>query len=78
MLRTELNLFPNPASNQLNIITGDLNLEVANIYNLTGQLILSTNETSIDISELSAGTYLIETRYLERESSFAKFVKVEK
>jgi len=77
-LRTEINIFPNPAYSQLNIDTGDLNLEVVHIYTLTGQQLMSTNETTIDISRLNAGTYLIEVRYLGKESSIGKFVKVDR
>ena len=60
-------IYPNPAKNQINIsIVG-----LKNIYNLSGKLLLSTNENVIDVSMLKAGVYFINTN-----EQFYKFVKL--
>lgn len=60
-------IYPNPAENQINIsIVG-----LKNIYNLSGKLLLSTNENVIDVSMLKAGVYFINTN-----EQFYKIVKL--
>jgi hypothetical protein len=53
-------IYPNPTSDILNIDTESL--EEVKIYNLTGQLVLSADSGNkkIDISDLNAGTYLVQ------------------
>lgn len=55
-------VFPNPADNQLTIRSAEL-IRSAEIFNVTGQSVLSqtktTNEYQLDISGLSAGCYMV-------------------
>ncbi len=53
----EINIFPNPATNLLNVT----NIENADIqiFNIVGELVISTKETSIDVSTLATGTYIV-------------------
>lgn len=53
----EINIFPNPAKDLLNIENAE-NAEIQ-IYNIIGELIISTKQTSIDVSALSTGTYIV-------------------
>ncbi|QAA82169.1 T9SS type A sorting domain-containing protein [Aequorivita sp. H23M31] len=54
-------LYPNPASDQLNIVLGSgFQLVEVNIYNSVGQLVKREQKELIDISELAAGTYYIQ------------------
>lgn len=53
----KINLFPNPVISSFKITT-DLSIETL-VYNNLGQMILKSNEKDIDISGLSAGTYLV-------------------
>ena len=57
-----LKVFPNPVNNKLNFSL-EKEITTVSVYNLLGQEILSkslsNNETSIDVSNLSAGTYLV-------------------
>lgn len=54
-------IFPNPATNILNIILEDnLSLERADIYNNLGQLIKTSYSPVLDISDISSGMYFVE------------------
>ncbi len=57
---TKLVLYPNPVTNQLNI-SSDTKVENVMIYNLTGSLVksLQGNVETIDMSDLSSGSYLV-------------------
>ena len=53
----EVSLYPNPVQNILNIdLNTNSNIEVQ-IVNLAGQVIITSRETSIDVSNLSQGIY---------------------
>jgi hypothetical protein len=59
---TSLAIYPNPASNQLNITVSEALLgENYSLYNSVGQLILTSKiqstQTTLDISKLAKGTY---------------------
>lgn len=56
-----LRIYPNPAQNQVFISTESPVQEVK-IYNLHGQLMISTHQQLIDISALRAGQYIIEVQ----------------
>jgi hypothetical protein len=51
-------LYPNPVKDQLYI---DINLDDLNIeiFNLSGQLLLKTNEKTIELFHLKAGVYFL-------------------
>ena len=52
--RLDVNLFPNPASKTLNV-EGDF--ERIEIFNLIGELVISTSSSTIDVSALESGIY---------------------
>jgi hypothetical protein len=61
---TSLSIYPNPASNQLNItVSGALIGENYSLYNSVGQLIIThkiqSAQTTLDISNLAQGTYTL-------------------
>lgn len=67
-------VFPNPASNVLNVVVENLDTYTVNITNLTGALISQYSTTSkVDISGLPDGLYLV---HIQNES--ANYSKVEK
>lgn len=62
--QTTLQLYPNPASELVTINTNGSMIEKISIHNLVGQTVLTaagnnTAEQTMDISALSAGTYLV-------------------
>lgn len=52
-----VSIFPNPANFVLNV-RGE-NIEQVRIYNAMGQQVISTNEQSINVSQLSRGMYVV-------------------
>ena len=66
LTNSTINIYPNPATDILNIdVTGNLNYE-ANLYDLNGRLIISTtNKSVIEIQTLAPGTYLLEIEDLD-------------
>ncbi len=69
-------LFPNPVKNTLNIkLTHPSIINEINIYNSIGQLVLtSIHNDSIDVSALTAGTYLIKV-HSDNQLVTEKFIK---
>lgn len=53
-----INIFPNPATDNLNIDTNYQNLAI-NIYDINGKLVLKSNKKQINISSLQTGIYLL-------------------
>jgi serine protease len=70
-----LKVFPNPVNNLLNI-EADEDISVVKIYSLSGQLILTQVDSTktIDVSQLSNGTYLIEISSAN-QTLHSKFIK---
>jgi hypothetical protein len=64
--KVDLKIYPNPASDQLNIESGSGDISAIEFYDLTGKLVKTeyvnhTHFTTINISELTNGVYLINT-----------------
>jgi hypothetical protein len=58
-----LNIFPNPATNQVNI-NSDFNISTLKVYNFTGEVVfegeINATQTQINTSEFEAGVYLLQ------------------
>ncbi len=62
----DFSVYPNPTRDVLNIVSkGDRSILSAKIFDLQGKLILGTQNTSIDVQNLSSGLYLVK---IETES----------
>jgi len=75
--RTEFTLYPNPASNQINLnLSEGVQPEMIRIYNLSGQLILSQayQSNNIDISSIPTGIYLFQLTLHNRTTATKKLV----
>jgi hypothetical protein len=74
-----INLFPNPAGDQLNVLVEgvDKNAEIK-VYNLMGKLVMQRQSsallTQLDISKFPAGIYLLNVNN-GKEIKAAKFIK---
>ena len=74
-----IQIFPNPASDQLNVVSGLSEIEEITIVDLTGQQVIHQNMQAgnysvIDISQLSAGVYLIKLK-TAKDEYHSRFVK---
>lgn len=69
-----LSVFPNPVQSQLSISCGE-ELDQVNIYNLTGEHLIHTTNTTIDVNSLPAGTYILEINFKNGNINFSRFIK---
>lgn len=68
-----ISLYPNPASDLIQLQT-EVPVEVAQIFNLSGQLVLEASTNSIDIHDLPVGLYFLNAQ-TELGTQTLKFVK---
>lgn len=71
-------LYPNPASDVLNIKTADdLIMKTAQVYDLNGRMILTTevSNNAVDVASLSTGTYILLLRDSNGKDYSQKFLK---
>ncbi|WP_298307803.1 LamG-like jellyroll fold domain-containing protein [Flavobacterium sp.] len=69
----KFNLYPNPASNILNIEI-DGSIKLVEIYSLQGQKVLETNQTEINISNLASGMYVVKVQDLSGSFATKKLI----
>ena len=69
-----LDVFPNPTNGQLRIQT-DKQIEQVAVYSLTGQTLLRTTNTQLDVSQLRAGAYLMQITTQDRLVKMVRFIK---
>jgi hypothetical protein len=71
-----VNIYPNPTSHQLSIISNQLNINEINIVDITGKSIkrIKTDFDLVDVSNLTNGIYFIQLITEERTIT-KKFVK---
>lgn len=69
-------IYPNPASSVLNINLKNTNIEQLAIYSLTGTKVLEMNDvSSLNISHLAAGTYLLRVVDSNKAVFFKRIIK---
>ncbi|WP_165822077.1 right-handed parallel beta-helix repeat-containing protein [Hymenobacter edaphi] len=77
----ELTLFPNPASETLNVrLAGAAGISQVTVYSTTGALVLQGKlagalSTAFDVRALPAGTYLVKVLAANGQSRISRFVK---
>ncbi|MBN2664479.1 MAG: T9SS type A sorting domain-containing protein, partial [Bacteroidales bacterium] len=67
----QITVFPNPTAN---FITFSENITEAYFFDLTGKLILITNQNTVNVSDFSAGSYIIKAK-LNNQYLTTKFIK---
>lgn len=67
-------IWPNPSHHTVHLNT--TNHEITYVYHLNGQLLKITNETTIDISNLKSGIYIVKTALSSGEITFNKLIKI--
>ena len=66
-------IYPNPSNSMVNIKMAEF--KKAMIYNLSGKKIIKSNDSRIDISELSEGVYIIELENRTGERFSTRLIK---
>ena len=74
-VNTDLTIYPNPATDVINIRTYKLNIEKVFIFDLSGKLIMTETSKKININHLPSATYIISIKTSEGLKSF-KFIKI--
>ncbi|AGC75524.1 fibronectin type III domain protein [Nonlabens dokdonensis DSW-6] len=72
--KLEFVLYPNPASNVLNVVS-DLAFAKAEIYNLQGQRVITSNEAAIQVADLKTGMYIIKIVTEDGATATQQFIK---
>ena len=67
-------VFPNPAHDSINIET-EFEIESVEIYNVQGQIVLTTNQKEINISNLTSGIYMVRIQSINNSSITKKLIK---
>jgi len=62
ILANSISIYPNPTKAELRIESGDLRVEKVEILDISGKIVLASHETSINISQLSAGIYFVKLK----------------
>lgn len=57
----ELTIYPNPSSGRFTVRSSDGNTGVINVYSLMGDLVLTTDEQTFDLSNYPDGMYLVKS-----------------
>ncbi len=75
-----LNVYPNPVTDQLNIVNPDGNIQTVTLYNASGQLVLQTAVSSspileINVSSLPNGFYIGTATLNNHQTATFKFIK---
>ncbi len=68
------NIYPNPTSDYLNIVSTRYDIQKVHIYDLSGKQMLSETKSKIDVSKLPSGVYMLIIKTQEGNKNF-KFIK---
>lgn len=68
------NIYPNPTSEFLNVVSTKYDIQKVHIYDLSGKQILSESKSRIDVSKLPSGVYMLIIKTQEGNKNF-KFIK---
>jgi hypothetical protein len=71
----DVKILPNPARESIEIVS-NRTIEEFLIFDLTGQLILRSTESNIDINELKAGLYILKSIDNAKEVKVLNFIKI--
>lgn len=74
----QIRVFPNPTANILNISTPqNSKVKDVKVYDLSGRLVsIYTDISTIDVTNLNSGSYLLEVNFTNAHKSIQKFMKM--
>lgn len=75
--KVSVNTYPNPAKDVISIaVPDDVQITQVTVYNITGQQVLTTNQTqNINVSQLASGTYLLKATSVNGTTLTKKIIK---
>ena len=68
------NIYPNPTSDYINIVSSKYDIQKVHIYDLSGKQMLSESKSKIDVSHLPSGVYMLTIKTQEGNKNY-KFIK---
>ncbi|WP_027383328.1 T9SS type A sorting domain-containing protein [Epilithonimonas caeni] len=68
------NIYPNPTSDHLHIVSSKYDIQKVHIYDFSGKQMLSETRSKIDVSKLPSGVYMLIIKTQEGNKNF-KFIK---
>lgn len=74
----QIKVFPNPTSNKINVSTPQNGeVKTINVYDLAGRLVsVFKNSSTVDVSHLKSGSYLMEISFDNGSNFIRKFMKI--
>jgi hypothetical protein len=75
-----LGIYPNPANDELNIVSGDKIIQAVDVYDMSGRLILSQNEIgetalTFNVNSLDKAMYILKITYTDNSVDVKRFTK---
>ena len=74
--QNNVKVVPNPGSNWINIWS-DSSVKSVEVYNVNGQLLVQSNQSNINISQLQEGLYFVKVKDQKNEEVMIKFIKAQ-
>ncbi len=72
--KAKVNVYPNPVSNLLNIIS-DKKIASVSIFDASGKAVKTSTETSINVENLAKGAYIVNINFADGTSESKKVIK---
>lgn len=73
--QTSISVYPNPVSDFLTIKNTEKEINQIKLLSLSGQEILSTKETILNVSNFNNGVYLLQIHFSDNSTAFSKIIK---
>jgi len=68
-------IYPNPASEKLQIVSNDLKINSISIFDLLGKEMINSNSNTLNISQLNVGQYILKIYSNDGSVQSASFIK---
>jgi len=72
--KKNITVYPNPTADHI-FVSGNKKVTSLELYNITGQKVLQSNENSMDLTSVTAGVYILKIKTENGEISSSKIIK---
>ena len=73
--KNKLTIYPNPAETKLNILT-DSDIQLTQVMDIHGRLVMQDDDTDLDLASLEAGTYMLQVSLTNGTRLSQRFIKI--